>query len=258
VTTEHILVNDSDEGVRCLTLNRPEARNALTQAAKGQLCELLSDSERDPAIRCVIVTGTDPVFSAGVDFKELGSQPSGATWNAHDAQFSINPGRALRAMATPTIAAVNGACVSGALEIALSCSFIVASDQATFADTHARLGAVATWGLTALLPQAVGVRLAREMSITGRFIGAESALNCGMVNHVVPHANLMPFSQELAGNIAPTGAVSELLLLYARGEGLSLAQRLDLEAQYTARRTFKPGEFLRKGSETADRSRTAT
>ena len=83
------------------------------------------------------------------------------------------------------ICAVNGACVSGGLEIALSCSFIVASERARFADTHARLGVIATWGLTALLPRAVGIRKATEMSITGNFVDADEALRIGLVNHVV-------------------------------------------------------------------------
>src|SRR5206468_8047502 len=115
---------------------------------------------------------------------------------------SRNPGKALRAMATPVVCAVNGACVTGGLEIALSCTFVVASERARFADTHARLDVVAAWGLTALLPRAVGVRKAAEMSITGNFVDAEEALRLGLVNHVVAHDELMPFTRALAHDIA--------------------------------------------------------
>ena len=110
-------------------------------------------------------------------------------------------------MAKPMICAVNGACVTGGLELALSCTFVVASDRARFADTHARLDVVAGWGLTALLPRAVGVRKAAEMSITGNFVDAAEALRLGLVNHVVPHGELGSFARDLADDVAGTGAV---------------------------------------------------
>src|SRR5262249_17287933 len=152
------------------------------------------------SVRAVVITAVDPVFSAGVDFKEVAERRAGGP-------SATNPGVALRSMSKPVICAVNGACVSGALEIALSSTFVVASDRARFADTHAGLGVVATWGLTALLPRAVGVRKAAEMSVTGNFVDAEEALRVGLVNHVVPHDDLLPFVQRLAADIAATGAV---------------------------------------------------
>src|SRR5947208_10016413 len=105
-------------------------------------------------------------------------------------------------MRTPVLCAANGPCVSGGLEMALRASFVIASERARFADTHARLDAVPRWGLTALLPRAVGIRKAREMSITGNFVGAEEALRIGLVNHVVPHDELLPTTRMLAGQIA--------------------------------------------------------
>jgi enoyl-CoA hydratase len=243
-----------DEGIRTITIDRPDAKNALTAAMRERLCEVLSETERDDSTHAVVITAVDPVFTAGVDFKEVSA--AGARWNPHDAQFAVNPGRALRAMLTPVICAVNGACVSGGLEIALSSSFVVASERARFADTHARLGVVATWGLTALLPRAVGVRKAREMSITGNFVDAEEALRVGLVNHVVPHAELVPFAQKLASDIARTQAVAEIMRLYARGEGVSLAEALALETDNATRRTgFDPAAFGAAGRATAARQR---
>jgi enoyl-CoA hydratase len=141
------------------------------------------------------------------------------------------------------------------LEIALSCAFVVASERARFADTHARLGEVATWGLTALLPRAVGVRKAREMSITGNFIDAAEALRLGLVNHVVPHQRLMPFARELAGQIATTPAVAEILDLYSRTEDLGLSAALALETAHVTNRHFDRDSFTRLGGETATRQR---
>jgi enoyl-CoA hydratase len=158
-------------------------------------------------------------------------------------------------MGTPVICAVNGACVSGALEIALSCSFVVASERARFADTHAMLGVVPTWGLTALLPRAVGVRKAREMSGTGAFVDAAEALRIGLVNHVVPHGQLLPFSLGLAQQIPDSSAVSEMLDLYARGQDMSLAGALALETSHSLGRKYDLAAFTAAGSQTAARQR---
>jgi enoyl-CoA hydratase len=247
--TGHIRVEDGGS-VRTATLDRPEARNAMTPDMRLELAALLQDADRDPGVTAVIITGTDPAFSGGVDFKVIAPD-----YDRYRNQFAATPGRALRAMRTPVISAVNGACVSGALEIALSCSFIVASERARFADTHARLGEVATWGLTALLPRAVGVRKAREMSITGNFIDAAEALRIGLVNHVVPHDQLLPFTRELADQIATTPAVAEVLDLYNRGQDLGLSAALAAETAHVTNRHFDSHAFTRLGGETAARQR---
>jgi enoyl-CoA hydratase len=158
-------------------------------------------------------------------------------------------------MRKPVICAVNGACVSGALEIALSASFIVASDRARFADTHALLGVVPTWGLTALLPRATGVRKARQMSVTGDFVHAEEALRVGLVNRVVPHDELLSFTLDLARRIPATGAVGEMLDLYSRGAGLSLAEALEVEAAHSAGRRYDMAAFMAAGQAAAARPR---
>jgi enoyl-CoA hydratase len=252
---EELLVDDTD-GIRTITFNRPEAKNALTSAMRERFCAVLSEAEQRSDIRVVIVSAVDPVFTAGVDFKEV-SSGGATTWNAYDAQFAINPGRALRAMTTPVICAVNGACVSGGLEIALSSSFVVASERARFADTHARLGVVATWGLTALLPRAVGIRRAREMSITGNFVAADEALRLGLVNHVVAHDQLDAFARSLAADVSDTPAVIEIMRLYARGEGLPLADALALETEHVTRRSFDSAAFGAAGRATAARGSAA-
>lgn len=240
-----------DGAVRVIEIDRPEAKNALNGLMRRELCELLAAADRDPAVTAVVLTAVDPVFSAGVDFKDV--DPA---FDAGAARYAVNPGRALRSMRTPVVCAVNGACVSGALEIALSSTFVVASDRARFADTHARLGVIATWGLTALLPRAIGVRRAREMSITGNFVDATTALAYGLVNHVVPHDELRRFARRLAGEIAATPAVADVLALYARGEDLSLAGALELEAEATTGRAFDADAFRSAGEATARRQRS--
>ncbi len=245
---DHTLLVDDGDGIRTITFNRPESKNALTAAMRTRLCELLDDADADDDVRSVIITAVDPVFTAGVDFKEAGSGPAPAP--------SRNPGKALRAMKKPVLSAVNGACVTGGLEIALSSTFVVASERARFADTHARLGVVAAWGLTALLPRTVGVRKAAEMSITGNFVDADEALRLGIVNHVVPHRELGAFSRALALDISTTGAVAEVLDLYRRGDGLPLADALALEAQHRTNRPFDAAAFAAAGRATAARQKS--
>ena len=241
----HLTVED-DAGVRTIAIDRPDVKNALTAAMRDGLVQLLAEADADPEVRVVVLTAVDPVFTAGVDFKE--AKPS---------TLPTNPGQALRQMATPVICAVNGACVSGGLELALSSTFVVASDRARFADTHARLGAVATWGLTALLPRAVGLRKAREMSITGNFVSADEALRIGLVNHVVPHDELRSFTAMLAADVSGNGAVAEVLSLYDRGQSLGLDDALALEADHTRNRAFDPEAFRAAGTETARRGSTS-
>jgi enoyl-CoA hydratase len=219
-----LLVED-ENGVRIITFNRPEVKNALTAAMRRRFCELVDEADQDASVKAVVITGTDPAFTAGVDYKE--ADPA---FDPRQRRFAVNPGRALRAMRTPVVCAVNGPCVSGGLEVVLSASFIVASEQARFADTHARLNVIPAWGLTALLPRAVGVRKAREMSITGNFIDAQEALRLGLVNHVVPHGELLPYTVKLAGQVADTPAVADVMSIYDQGADLGLNAALALEA----------------------------
>ena len=245
-----LLVAD-DGGIRTITFNRPEAKNALTVAMRREFCELLDRADRDGSVKAVIVTGADPVFTAGVDYKEV--DPS---FDPRQRRFTVNPGRALRAMRTPVVCAVNGACVSGGLEIALSATFVVASERARFADTHARLNVIPAWGLTALLPRAVGLRMAREMSATGNFVDAREALRIGLVNHVVPHGELLPYTGRLVGQIAGTPAVADVLSLYEQGADLGLNAALALEtAHVAAGPPWDPAAFAAGGRAAAARQR---
>jgi len=245
----HLVVADQD-GIRTITFNRPEAKNALTLAMRTEFCELLQAADGETSIRAVIVTGTDPVFTAGVDYKEINP-----TFDPRQRQFAVNPGRALRAMQTPVVCAVNGACVSGGLEIALSASFMVASERARFADTHARLNVVPAWGLTALLPRAVGLRKATEMSSTGNFVDAGEALRIGLVNHVVAHDELIPFTRQLVGQIADAPAVADVLSLYDQGLDLGLNAALALETRHIAAASWDAGAFKAAGRAAAARQR---
>jgi enoyl-CoA hydratase len=177
-----------------ITLNRPAARNAINFELSKGFCEAIEASQD---ARCIVVTGVDPAFCAGLDLRNLGIEKL-----TDLPRYSV----AIERSRVPVIAAVNGAAVTGGFEIALSCDFIVASERATFADTHMRVG-VYPGPVLVDLPRRVGVARAREMSMTGNFVNAETALRIGLVNHVKPHDELLPFALELAGAIAEADPV---------------------------------------------------
>ena len=188
--TDDILLIHTDERVRTLTLNRPQSRNALSAALRDQFFGALADAETDDDVDVIIVTGTDPVFCAGLDLKELGGQT---------ALPDISP--RWPALSKPVIGAINGAAVTGGLEVVLYCDILIASEQARFADTHARVGLLPTWGLSVRLPQKVGIGLARRMSLTGDYLSAQDALRAGLVTEVVPHEELLPAARKVADSI---------------------------------------------------------
>lgn len=194
--------------VALVTLNRPSRRNALSGGLIIALRATLADLDAQPAVKSIVLTGTDPAFCAGLDLTELG-QPGNQL-------AAAGSGPVLPPLTTPLIGAINGAAVTGGLELALACDFLVASEQATFADTHARLGIMPGWGMTYALPEAVGVRRARQLTATGNFIDARTALGWGLVNHVVPHPDLVPVTVGIAADVAANdaGAVQAIFATY--------------------------------------------
>lgn len=176
-------------GVALITLNRPQARNAINfDLATGFRAKMAEAQDAG----CIVITGTDPAFCAGLDLRNLGT----------DALAGLpSYAEALETSATPTIAAVNGPAVTGGFEIALGCDFIVASERAAFADTHVRVG-VYPGPVLVDLPRRVGMAWAREISMTGNFVDAATALRIGIANHVKPHDELLPFALQLAAAIA--------------------------------------------------------
>jgi enoyl-CoA hydratase len=209
-------VDTTDDGpVRVLTMNRPEARNALSTKLIEELFAALCDADADESVRAVVLTGVDPAFCAGVDLKE--AQQLGTVYFEQFQQQSCI--RKTADMATPIVGAVNGAVFTGGLEMALGCDFLIASQRAVFADTHARVGILPGGGMTARLPQLVGAAMARRLSMTGEVVDARRAEQIGLVTEVVEHDRLLPRAVELAGQIAevPTPIMAGLKQIYVAG-----------------------------------------
>jgi enoyl-CoA hydratase len=242
---------DVANGVAVVTLDRPEARNALDSELMRALPDAMAEADGRDDVGAIVLTGADPAFCAGLDLKELGS--------SGDNYRSTGSGRPWAPTAKPVIGAVNGAAVTGGLEIALQCDFLVASERARFADTHARVGILPGWGLTVLLPQAVGARMAREMSFTGNFIDAATALAAGLVNHVVRHDELLDTATSLARDIAGNdgATVQALRASYGRALGVTGDEglRLEAEAQREWGARFDPVEVAQRRQAVIERGR---
>lgn len=221
-----VTIEKSPHGYAVLTLNRPEALNALSSALRRAMCDAMEDFSADPAVRVVILTGNGRAFSAGLDLKDW-KDSDGVAGGA----FDIDPVRAMMRFPGPIIGAVNGMAITGGLEIALACDLLFAADTARFADTHVRVGLLPGWGLSVRLARAIGARRAKELSLTGAFLSAERAEAWGLVNRVVPAAELMAQARQLAEQMC--AGDPETLIEYKRmiedGGALPYAEALDKE-----------------------------
>ena len=228
--TDDILLTDTRDGVATLTLNRPRQMNALSAELRRRLVAALDDLAADDTVAVVVLTGAgEKAFTAGVDLKELETSPLTTEELGPDAPMH----RAIRDIGKPTIAAVNGFAITGGLELAINCDILIASTNARFADTHARVGIVPGWGMSQLLPRLVGPVRARYMSYTGNFIDAPTAKAWGLVLDVLPAAELLPHCQKLAAEIASSdrATLADIRQAINGGLGSSLAEGLALEGR---------------------------
>ncbi len=194
---ENPVLFEVEDGTALLTLNRPERRNAINQALLVHLYDSLDEVTRNDSIKAAIITGSGKSFCSGIDLKCILKEnlfdPRG------DGKDFVD---VVRACGKPIIGAVNGHAITGGFEIALNCDFLIASEEASFADTHARVGIVPGWGMTQLLQEAVGQRMAKQLSLSCQFISADKALQCGLVNEVTKPDELLPRARQIAAEIA--------------------------------------------------------
>ena len=224
-----ILVDISDQ-IALVTLNRPEAMNALSRALRSALYHAMTDLAANPAVSVVVLTGAGRAFTAGLDLKELGSDPNGlGAANAEGADE--NPVLAIRECPKPVIGAINGVAITGGFEVALACDVLVASTKARFADTHARVGIMPGWGLSQRLSRVIGPYRAKELSLTGNFLDAQTACDWGLVNRVVEPEALLPTALKLAADMAsiPAETSSQYKAIIDGGYGLPFGEALAFE-----------------------------
>ena len=227
--SEPALLVEKSEGIVTLTLNRPEAMNALSRALRMALVQAFAVLRDDPEANIVILTGAGRAFCAGIDLKELGS--ANTTLNNDTVGGELDIVQAMGRFDRPIIGAINGFAITGGFELALACDMLIASTTAKFADTHARVGAMPGWGLSQKLPRIIGPYRAKELSLTGNFLSAEQAAAWGLVNRVVTPEELLPTCRSLAKDML--SCVPEMLRNLKRvideGFATTLTEGLKLE-----------------------------
>jgi len=189
------------EGIATITINRPEALNALNEETINEIQARLDDAEKDDSIKVIIITGAgDRAFSAGADLKMMkGASPVKGTELSRHGQHLCNHIESLR---KPVIAAINGYALGGGIELAMACDIRIASENAQIGQPEINVGLIPGWGGTQRLPRYVGKGIAKEMIFTGRRIDARTAERLGLVNSVVPADQLKAKVKELALELA--------------------------------------------------------
>ncbi len=193
---EKTVLFEVEDGIALITLNRPDKHNAMNQDLLVNLFNSLDEVAGNDEIRVAIITGKGKSFCSGLDLSSF------KTDNLFDPR---GDGRdfmdVMGACKKPVIGAINGRAMTGGFEMALNCDFLIASEIACFADTHAKVGIPPGWGMTQLLQQAVGQRVAKQLSLSCQLVSAQQALQWGLVNEVVPLEELLPRARQVAADI---------------------------------------------------------
>jgi enoyl-CoA hydratase len=246
---------ECDGALAILTLNRPEAMNALSGELRAALASAFTRLQAEGAARVVILTGSGRAFCAGLDLKELGA--SGGPGASIDGGSEVV--KAIEGFPGPVIGAINGFAITGGFELALACDVLVASSEARFADTHARVGIMPGWGLSQKLSRALGIYRAKEISLTGNFLSAQQAAEWGLVGRVVEPAELLAAARAIAQDML--SCVPDVLRDYKRvideGFATTFAEGLALESR-TARehaRSIRPETIAERRKGVMERGR---
>jgi 2-(1,2-epoxy-1,2-dihydrophenyl)acetyl-CoA isomerase len=228
------------QGVATITLNRPEVLNAITPAMIGELRAALDAVDSDAAVRTVVLTGAGRGFCSGADLKARQRVKPGDPATDDDPEGSQRLRRtynplilAIRSIEKPFIASVNGVAAGAGCNLALACDLVLASDVARFGNVFARIGLIPDCGGHFFLPRLVGFHKAAELMFTGDIIDAHEAGRIGLINRVVPHAELAQATQELAERLArgPTRAIGLCKRIMNLGITADLATVLEAEAE---------------------------
>jgi enoyl-CoA hydratase len=226
------LLLSRDGAVATVTLNRPDKLNALNEKLMVELRDALLDLDHDRGVLVVILTGAgDKAFAAGADIAAMAGMTAAQARGF--AELGHVVGNRMEQAHFPVLGAVNGFALGGGCELALACDFLYASDKAKLGQPEVNLGVIPGFGGTQRLSRRIGLGRARELCYTGDIIGAEEALRLGLVNAVVPHAELMKRVQEVAAKIASKGplAIAQCKRVMLRGADVPLATANELEAQ---------------------------
>jgi len=212
--------------VMLITLNRPDSLNAISPSLVNGIVSAFDQAENNNDVNVIVITGAGKAFCAGVDLKVISTSDGNSVLDNDDDLIA-----AFENCTKPLIGAINGAAFTGGLELALHCDFLYACDSARFGDTHAKVGLMPTWGMSQKLSRIVGINRAREMSLSGGSIDAQTAFNWGLVNRICDADNLLQDTLKKAKEIAANrpDAVAGIRMLMNTGWRKNLKSGLKLE-----------------------------
>jgi enoyl-CoA hydratase/carnithine racemase len=221
-----------DGAVATIRLNRPEKKNSLNAAMRDEMASLLSDLRHNPAIRALVITGSDEIFCAGADISEMGGPADAESSYLHARDFQILFDQ-VESLPQPVVAAVSGYALGGGCELALAADFRIASETARFGLPEIKIGAFPGGGGTQRLPRLIGIAKAKEMILTGDPITAQEALAAGLVMKVVPVDKCLEAATDLAAKLAalPRLALQASKMLINGSFNVDLATGLEFEAR---------------------------
>ena len=208
MTYKTILI-EKNEGVGVITLNRPEAMNALSEALMEEMSSALDDFEADPAIGCILVTGSEKAFAAGADIKEMQSK---SYMDVYMEDFISRNWERVTTCRKPVIAAVAGYALGGGCELAMMCDFILCADNAKFGQPEITLGILPGAGGSQRLTRLVGKSKAMDMCLTGRMMDADEAERAGLVSRIVPAGDLLDEAMKTAVKIAAMSRPAAMMI----------------------------------------------
>lgn len=239
------IIYETSEGVAKITLNRPHVLNAMTENMMTEIIQAVGQAGNDETVRAIVITGAGRAFSPGKDVNEVGKRPPG--------YYAPPPpvGEAIEKADKPVIAAINGYCGTGALELMLACDLAVASENAVFADLHANIGLVHAGGASQILPRLIGIKRAKAMLFLSEKMTAQEAERIGLINMVVPHEELDDAVKKITDRLIENSALSLSIIknMINGGMRMDLAGGMALEA--TEYRRFR--ERASAASETKER-----
>ncbi|MDP2124615.1 MAG: enoyl-CoA hydratase [Parvibaculum sp.] len=263
--SEPVILVEKSGSIATVTLNRPGAMNALSRDLGRAIAETFEDLEADENIRVAILTGAGKAFCAGLDLKELGGDASAVGGNSGGVNSTIgdkDPVTSIGRFSGPVIGAINGVAITGGFELAIACDVLICSENARFADTHARVGILPGWGLSQKLSRAIGIYRAKELSLTGNFLSAQQACDWGLVNRVVPAEELLPTARKLADDML--SVVPQCLPAYKKliddGFAQDFGSALKTERQFSnaANKSVAPEEIAARREGIQNRGKQQT
>ena len=240
------LLESVDGGIATLTMNRPDARNALTREMTARLADSLARLARDPAVRVVVLTGAGRAFCSGGDVKAFAQRAAGTLQQpgfderVTDLRARMEAVRSLHEMPKPTLAVIPGPAAGAGLSLALACDLRIAADDAKLTTAFSKVGLSGDFGGSYFLSKLVGASRARELYFTGRVVTADEALRLGMVDQLAPYDGLVEAAGAYARELAslPTAAVGYMKRNLNVAQRAGLAETLDAEAIHMVR-TFE-------------------